>query len=454
MATLVRESALSPVELVEAHLRQIAGVNPAINAFVTVCADQARAEARRAESAVKRGQPLGLLHGVPVTVKDSFDVAGLPTRAGSRLRPDTPATADAPVVARLRAAGAIVLGKTNTPEMLANFETDNFLTGRTNNPWNRERTPGGSSGGEAAAIAAFCSPGGIATDGGGSVRVPAHFCGIAALKPTPGRIPATGHFPTLGYPAGLLTVAGPMARDALDLRLLFSVLAGYEESDPFSVPVPPRQPAAAGVRLGAWEQFGSVPAAPEIRAAVRQAASWLADLGFPVDSFAPTGLDRAPNTWAFLFKWPLTALRQLAEGRDADLHWTLREALDPFDPTAQQILLNLATRDRLRAAFLRQLETRAAVIMPVCGVTAFPHRSRKFAAGESEIGLFQAMMPAVVANVLGLPAVTVPVALSPEGLPIGVQLMGRPYEDELLLELAVRLEEARGAWTAAPVSLL
>ncbi len=454
MASLVRESALSPVELVEAHLRQIAAVNPAINAFVTVCADEARAGALRAESAVKHGQPLGLLHGVPVTVKDSFDVAGLPTRAGSRLRPGTPAAADAPVVARLRAAGAIVLGKTNTPEMLANFETDNFLTGRTNNPWNLERTPGGSSGGEAAAIAAFCSAGGIATDGGGSVRVPAHFCGIAALKPTPGRISAAGHFPALGYPAGLLTVAGPMARDARDLRLLFSALAGYEESDPFSVPVPPREPSAAGACLGVWEQFGAVPVAPEIRAAVLQAASWFQALGFPVDSFAPTGLDRAPNTWAFLFKWPLTALRQLAQGREAELHWTLQEALDPLDPTASQILLNLATRDRLRAAFLRQLETRTAVIMPVCGITAFAHRSRKFAAGEAEIGLFQAMMPAVVANVLGLPAVTVPVALSPEGLPIGIQLMGRPYDDELLLELAVRLEEARGAWTAAPVSLL
>ena len=454
MATLVREGALSPVDLVEAHLARIAAVNPAINAFVTVCAAEARADARGAESAVKHGRPLGLLHGIPVTVKDSFDVAGLPTRAGSRLRPDTPAAADAPVVARLRAAGAIVLGKTNTPEMLASFETDNFLTGHTNNPWNLQRTPGGSSGGEAAAIAAFCSAGGIATDGGGSLRVPAHFCGIAALKPTPGRIPTSGHFPALGYPAGLLSVAGPMARDALDLRLLFSALAGYHEPDPFSVPVPPHEPSTARARLGVWEQFGSVPVAPEIRAAVLQAASWLADLGFPVASFQPTGLDRAPNVWAFLFKLPLTALRQLAEGREADLHWTLQEALEPFDPTASQILVNLATRDRLRATFLRQLETRAAVIMPVCGVTAFPHRQRKFVAGESEIGLFQAMMPAVLANVLGLPAVTVPVALSPEGLPIGVQLMGRPYEDELLLDLAVRLEEARGAWTAAPVSLL
>jgi Asp-tRNA(Asn)/Glu-tRNA(Gln) amidotransferase A subunit family amidase len=454
MASLVREGALSPVELVEALLRQIASCNPAINAFVTLRAEEARAEARRSEAAVKRGDALGLLHGVPVTVKDSFDVAGLPTQSGSRLRSATPAAEDAPAVARLRSAGAIVLGKTNTPEMLANFETDNFLTGRTNNPWDLGRTPGGSSGGEAAAIASFCSAGGIATDGGGSIRVPAHFCGIAGLKPTPGRVPAGGHFPSLGYPTGLLTVAGPMARDARDLRLLFSVLAGYDECDPFSVPVPLREPSAAGARIGVWEQFYGVPAAPEIRAAVRQAASWMESAGFAVDSFDPAGLDRAPNVWAFLFKWPLSAIRQMAEGRQAEMHWTLQEALDPAESTANQVMLNLAARDRLRAALLRQLETRAAVILPVCGIPAFPHRQRKFSAGESQIGLFQAMMPAVLANVLGLPAVTVPIALTAEGLPIGIQLMGRPYQDEVLLELAIRLEEARGAWTAAPVSLL
>jgi amidase len=454
MASLVREGALSPMDLVEAHLRQIESRNPAINAFAIVRADEARREARQAEAAVKRGAALGLLHGLPVTIKDSFDVAGLPTRTGSRMRPDTPAAVDAPAVASLRAAGAIVLGKTNTPEMLAAFETDNFLTGRTNNPWNPERTPGGSSGGEAAAIASFCSPGGLGTDGGGSIRVPAHFCGIAGLKPTPGRIPAAGHFPSLGYPMGLLAVAGPMARDARDLQLLLSVLAGYDPLDPFSVPTPLRKPDPKGARIGIWEQFYDVPAAPEVRAAVRQAAALLGAAGFTTEEFQPAGLDRAPNVWAALFKWPLSALSKLAEGREDELHWTLQEALPAKEPSAGDLLLNLAARDRLRASFLKQLEKRASVVMPVCGVTAFAHRQRKFLAGESEIGLFQTMMPALLANILGLPAVTVPIAMSSEGLPIGVQLVGRPFEDELLLEIAVRLEEARGAWTAAPVALL
>src|SRR5947209_9813696 len=259
MVSMVRDGVVSPSELVRAHLEQIERINPRINAFVFVQAEEALAEARQRETAAARGEPLGLLHGVPVTVKDSFDVAGLPTRSGSRLRDATPASADAAAVARLREEGAIVLGKTNTPELLSAYESDNLITGRSNNPWDLERTPGGSSGGEAAAIAAFCSPGGIGTDGGGSIRLPAHFCGIAGLKPTPGRIPTTGHFPAMGNPGGLLGVAGPMARNAADLRLLFSALVSYDRQDPFSVPVPLRRPELKRLRVGVWEQDYGVP---------------------------------------------------------------------------------------------------------------------------------------------------------------------------------------------------
>ena len=437
LAARIRERALSPVELVEAHLREIAGRNPSLNAFVTVLADRAREEAREREAAVVRGEPLGLLHGVPVTVKDSFDVQGLPTQAGSCLRSDHPAARDAAAVARLRAQGAIVLGKTNTPELLASYETDNLLTGRTNNPWDLEHTPGGSSGGEAAAIAAFCSAGGIGSDGGGSIRVPAHFCGIAGLKPTPGRISGAGHFPSLGYPTGLTTVVGPMARSAGDLKLLFAALAGFDAQDPFSVPVVRIARPVEGMRIGLWEQFYDVPVDAEIRAAVHKAAGSL-DM---VESFAPRGLERAPNVWAFLFhQWPSPAVRKLVAGREAEVHWTLAESLGAKEPTAEQVLLNLAARDAMRASLLRQMEGYAAILMPVCGITAFRHRERQWTVEGKEIGLFQAMMPAVVANVLGLPAVTVPVAVSREGLPIGVQLMGHPYEDELLLDLAERVE--------------
>jgi amidase len=445
MVSMVLERAVSPVELLESHLRQIRERNPEINAFVTVFEEQAREEAHARERELDRGEAAGLLHGVPVTVKDSFDVAGWPTRSGSRLREGHVAAADAPAVARLRAEGAVLLGKTNTPELLASYETDNFLTGRTNHPLDPGRTPGGSSGGEAAAIAAFCSPGGIGSDGGGSIRVPAHFCGIAGLKPTPGRVSASGHFPELGLPVGLLTSAGPMARSAMDLRLLFSVLAGFDPQDPLSAPVPLREPVLDGIRVGVWEQFYDVPVEPDIAAAVRQAAAWLRQPGFTVDEFEPPGLERAPNIWAFLFnQWPSLATRKLVEGRESELHWTLLESLGAKQPTAEEALAQLAARDRVRAALLRQMEEVPVLLMPVCGITAFRHRERRWEIGGKSIGIFQAMMPAVLANVLGLPAVSVPVAFSRDGLPIGVQLVGRPYEDELLLDVAEKLEEARG----------
>ncbi len=196
MASLVRSGSLTSLELIDAHLDQIDRKNPLWNAFTMVFADQARESARRADQGLKTG----LLHGIPVTVKDSFDVAGFPTRLGSYFASEAPAAEDSAVVARLRRAGAIILGKTNTPEFMASYETDNFITGRTNNPWDLDRTPGGSSGGEAAAIAGGCSPGGVGTDGGGSIRVPAHFCGIAGLKPTPGRISLSGYRASAAWP--------------------------------------------------------------------------------------------------------------------------------------------------------------------------------------------------------------------------------------------------------------
>ena len=453
MAAMVRDGAISPVELVEAHLRQIEARNPALNAFVAVFAEQALAEARDREGAAKQGEPRGLLHGVPVTIKDGFDIAGQATVVGSRLHTPSPAADDAPAVTRLRQQGAVLLGRTNTPERLAAFETDNFVTGRTNHPLDRERTPGGSSGGEAAAIASFCSPGGLASDGGGSIRIPAHFCGIAGFKPTPGRISGVGHTPPLGHPAGLMAAVGPMARTAEDLRLLFSVLAGYDPQDPFSAPVPLRQPATEGLRIGVWEQFYDVPLDPEIRAAVVRAGTLLEALGFAVEPFAPQGMERAPNVWSALFgQWPAAATRKLVEGREREAHWTLLESLGGATPSAELILVNLAARDRMRAALVRQMEGIAAIVMPVCGVTAFRHRERKWLVGGKAVGLFQAIMPAVLANVLGLPAVTIPMGLSGAGLPIGVQLVGRPYEDELLLEIAVRLEEGREvvAWAGTP----
>src|SRR5260370_33568142 len=233
MCAQIRARRLSPVELLEAHLRQIETHNPKLNAFIRVLGDDALAAANRAEASDHSGP----LRGIPVTIKDSFDMEGLPTTCGSSFFAQSHAARDATAVARLRAAGAIPIGKTNCPEFLSNYESDNNVIGRTNNPWDLDRTPGGSSGGESAAISSFCSAAGMGSDGGGSIRVPAHFCGIAGLKPTPGQIPATGHYPPCGGPFSLIGVVGPMARTVEDLQLLFEVTAGYDPGDPASVPV-------------------------------------------------------------------------------------------------------------------------------------------------------------------------------------------------------------------------
>lgn len=453
MAAGTRSGEISPIELVEAHLAQIEGLNPKLNAFVSVFADEARAAAKAAADSRERGR----LHGVPVTIKDSFDVKDKPTLCGSRFRIGHRAAEDSTSVARLRAAGAIVLGKTNCPEFLYNYETDNYIAGRTNNAWDLERTPGGSSGGEAAAIASFCSPGGMGSDGGGSIRVPAHFSGIAGLKPTPGRVPAAGHFPLINHPGGLLGVGGPMARTAEDVRLLFEITAGHDDQDPFSAPVPLSKPDLAGLRIGLMPQFNDVPVQPEISAAVEKAARTAQQLGFAVEPFRPRGIERAPNLWWFFFgQVPSRFIKQMIAGREQDAHWTgveLRNsALEQPEPTMTEVIENLAARDAMRAALLRQMREFPVILTPAAGVVAFHHRERRWPTPSKTIGLFEATMPLTPVNLLGLPAMVIPFDVTAEGLPVGIQLIGRPFEEETLLELAVRLEQARGPFPAPPMA--
>ena len=235
MAESIRAKKISPVQLVDAHLSRIGELNPKLNAFVTVDVERARAQARSAEaslgSAIKSNS-IGPLYGVPISIKSSIDVAGLPCECGSVLRKGYIPSEDAPLVARLRAAGAVILGNTNVPEFLMAYETDNLLYGRTNNPWNLSCTPGGSSGGEAAAIATGCSAGGVGSDGGGSIRIPAHYSGICGLKPTPGRIPSRAHYPASAGPFAQLGVVGPMARRISDVQKLFEAMAGPDPGDP------------------------------------------------------------------------------------------------------------------------------------------------------------------------------------------------------------------------------
>lgn len=338
-----------------------------------------------------------------------------------------------------------------------NYETDNFVTGRTNNPWDLTRTPGGSSGGESAVIAACMSAGGIGSDAGGSIRIPAHCTGIAGLKPTPGRISGAGHVPSVGNPGGMLGVVGPMARTAEDLRILFDVLAGYDLEDPFSVPLPPRPVDIEGIRVGVMEQFLDVPVQDVMREAVEQAIAALHDAKIPATPFRPEGVERAPNIWWFFFgEMNAPLIREAIRGREAEAHPLGVEWINtvPADRniTGIEVVEKYAIRDRMRAALLRQMQDVPVILMPACGVPAWHHGERRWQTSKKEIGLLEAMMPATLCNVMSLPAVVIPFGQTPDGIPVGVQIAGRPYEEEVILEVAQILEKVRGPFPIAPIT--
>ena len=451
----IRSKQISPVEIIELHLKRIEALQPKLNAFVHLDPKGAREQARAAESLVLRGAQLGPLHGVPLTIKSCIDVAGWPCPAGSLLRKTYVANQDAPLVSRWKAAGAILLGNTNTPEFLMAYETDNLLTGKTSNPWNLAHSAGGSSGGEAAAIAAGCSAGGVGSDGGGSIRVPAHFCGICGLKPTPGRIPATGHFPPGTGAFSWLGVVGPMARTIADVRLLFEVMAGPDAGDALSAPVPLRsyrEGELRGMRIGILESEALGIATAETRATVERAARSLGERGFTVEPFRLDGLDRALDLWWFFFGPVIGNLhRHSVAGHEAQISPMLREylayATSGNSITLDQFTKACADRDLLRADILRQMQDTPVLLSPVSTSPAFRHSQGNYHPGT---GYRDTMRFSQWLNLTGFPGASVPVGVSNEGLPIGVQVIGRPFEDELVLAVAEAIEQARGPWLAPP----
>ena len=452
----VRSKKLSPVEIVNAHLKRIEAMRPKLNAFVHIDADGARAQARGAEDAVLRAAALGPLHGVPITIKSCIDVAGWPCPAGSLLRKDYVAPSDAPLVARLREAGAILLGNTNTPEFLMAYETDNLVSDKTSNPWDLSRSAGGSSGGEAAAIASGCSAGGVGSDGGGSIRVPAHFCGICGLKPTPGRIPATGHFPAGVGAFAWIGVVGPMARTIADVRTLFEVMAGPDPGDARSAPVPIckiNDAQLRGLRVGLLESnaLGLVDA--ETDGALQRAANDLAAQGFIVEPLRLQGLERAIELWWFFFGPAIAHLFQRSvAGQEEKLSAIFRKYLEFAEApvTLDELLDACAERDVIRATILRQMGDVPILLSPVCTTTAFRHGEGTWRPGAKQC-YRDTMRFSQWLNLAGFPGVSVPVSVSAEGLPIGIQVIGRPFEEELVLAVAERIENGRGPWQSPPI---
>lgn len=461
MADAVRRRKISPMELVDAHLAQIEKLNSRLNAFVQIDSDRARESARRAEKLLAgkaKKRPLGPLHGVPISIKSSISVAGLRCEAGTKLRAGFVAQQDAPLVRRLKNAGAIVLGTTNTPELLMAWETDNRLYGRTNSPWDLARTPGGSSGGEAAAIAAGMAAGGVGSDGGGSIRVPAHFCGICGLKPTPGRVPCTGHFPESAGPFASIGVVGPMARTIEDIKLFFEVMQGPDDGDTCAAPVPVRWPTKAQarkLRVGYFEDDTRTRVTEETRAAVRLAVRALRDAGFEVKAFRPEGLEEARQLWRKYFVLAAgMLLRPMFIGREKDMSPILKEFLgwssaEPI-PDARGMLDAWMQRDWLRARFFAQMGECPILLCPAAAIPAFRHGERSWQIEGKTVEYLDAWSYSEFFNLLGNPAVAVPVGQSKEKLPIGIQLIARPWQEEEVLEVAALLEKQLGPWRKPP----
>ncbi|HXT27221.1 MAG TPA: amidase [Candidatus Eisenbacteria bacterium] len=448
----IREQEITPQEVAQDYLRRIKKLQPRLKAFAHVDAESAAREAQVAGEAVLGREPLGPLHGLPITVKSCIDVAGWPCAAGSLLRKDYRPSSDAVLAQRLRAAGAVLLGNTTTPEFLMSYETDNRLTGRTSNPWNVEFSAGGSSGGEAAAIASGCSAGGVGSDGGGSIREPAHFCGICGLKPTPGRIPLSGHYPAGNSAFGWLGVVGPMARTVGDLKILFNVLQGPEPGDALTVPVRHIQIKNGGdkLRIGILEDGALGRVTPETQLAVRRAAQLLAYAGFELEPLRLNNLERVLELWWVFFGTVIGELLQgEIRGREELLSPIFCDYLEAASPAGwapmsmQQFVDKCAARDRERARILEAVREVPILLSPVSAGPAFRHGKGGY---RIDGGYRESMRHSQWLNLVGFPGVSVPMGVSEEGMPIGVQVIGRPYEDELLLDVAERLEQARGPW--------
>ncbi|MEA2173224.1 MAG: amidase [Blastocatellia bacterium] len=463
IARAIRARKFSSLEVMEAHLQRIERLNPTLNAIVTLAPD-ALDRARQADDALARGAEVGQLHGIPLTIKDTIETKGLRATSGSALRAGYVPREDAPTVARLKRAGAIIIGKTNVSEMAMAYDATNPVFGRTNNPHDPRRTPGGSSGGEAASIAAGLSLAGLGSDLSGSVRVPAHFCGITGLKPTVGSVPGAGQCPPAIGPFSLGAVIGPMARHVSDLATLFHVLSNTNarveaaaSSD--NSTNEQRMNLLRGWRAAWYADDGTSPVTQETRLAVLNAARALEDAGLIIEERRPPGVERGPDLWSSLFsRAALLQLRETYAGREAASGPIVRaifKAAGADTPHALDQFINAwMERDRLRAALVGWMDTTPLIIAPVGATHAFEHDARKLSIEGETVSVFRAFGYAQTFNVYDLPAVCVPAGRSRDGLPIGVQVVGRPFAEESVLAAALIIESALGGWQPPPPDAL
>ena len=502
LAGRIARGELTSVAVVEAHIQRIEQVNPKLNALVVKRFVQARAEARAADEQLARGEPVGPLHGVPVTIKECLDVTDLPSTFGLRSRLAHRAAQDDWAVARLRAAGAIVLGKTNVAQSLIYPESDNPVYGRSNNPWDLQRTPGGSSGGEAAIIAVGGSPLGLGTDIGGSVRIPAAFSGIASFKPTAGRADDSGRFSVPAGQRAVVSQIGPLARRVEDLALALRLING---ANPQAVPALAdyRSVAISTLRIGYYSFDGTLRSAPAVERAVREAAALLREAGAEVVEWTPPAIDEAEHLYYALLtadagaglkrSWrgnpvsPLASALPTVAGMPAVLRWLLRKLLARLGQSRAAGMLGhfgFTSADQYWTLVEQQLDYQArfaaaldqagldVILCPVCPLPAYTHGASK------DLGTGGGYC--IVYNLLGYPAGVLPVTKvqageesnrqvsrdtaekvaakverGSSGLPVAVQVVARPWREHVSLAVMATLESsvrARGESFSPPLA--
>ena len=450
LALAIRQKKISAVEAVTAFQARIGEVNDRLNAVVQHTGERAQVEAQQADASLARREITGPLHGVPITLKDSIDTAGVVTTGGTKGRAGFVPDEDSAVAYRLRAAGAILLGKTNTPELTLAGETNNLIYGQTNNPYDLSRTSGGSSGGAGAILASGGSPLDMGSDTGGSIRIPAHFCGIAGLKPNSGRVPRTGHIVPYGLGAiDSLTQIGPMARFVEDLALALPIISGPDWRDPAIVPMPLGDPAAVqidGLRVAMHTDNGVLAPTVETIEVVEAAGTALAALGVAITERRPDVLKMVPDLDASSADGLAWTQRLLDKAGTTEKHPWLQRRFDEAEPlsTAEFTAL-LEKLDSYRSDMLAFMESYDAIL---CPASAFPAPEHGGTLSEDPR---RAFTYTGAYNMTGWPAAVVRGGTSPEGLPIGVQVVARPWREDVALALAARLEAAMGGWQRPPL---
>ncbi|MET0599701.1 MAG: amidase [Mesorhizobium sp.] len=456
IAELIAGRELSPVEVMQAHLDRIGEVNPKVNAIVTM-ADGALDAAKRAEATVRSGAPLGPLHGVPFTVKDGIDTAGVLTQRGSPIFKGRVPETDATVVARLKAAGAILIAKTNPPEFSYSIETDNLLTGQTNNPWNMDYTPGGSSGGESAAIAAGMSPLGVGSDLSISLRGPAAHTGIVGFKATHGRLPMTGHWPRV--PRRVWHI-GPMARTVRDVALAYSLMAGPDGADGLSIS-PPELDTGVGTKSNRQLRVGWLaspgffgPTDPDVVATVKAAARALSDAGCHVEQVRLPVLEQ---TDAGSILWQLQQMESRPEfervtaGHDAEIFRHARLILDTPDTPIRDFVAAEQAVERLRDSFVDYFQRYDALLGPVTPFPATRHGLKDLVVDGKTVSPFHVQSATSPFSLTGMPALSMRFGTSRDGLPIGVQIVASWLAESTILKVASLLEEVSPVRRLHPV---